>query len=240
MWNVRPIELRKQSVLIRELTIGEAMQIAKIPQSMTEARLTSFIGFVCDDDAIAHKMTAQERYYVFLHYLSLAQNDYVFNVDDDTLFLTTNPKDVPDTAVIDGITVSHLTGRQVMVLEGKCENAYEWLAGQMACQLTGDIGTLLGVDGMMWVDMPDDEQSIGEMVDERFEQIQNLPQSQFEKLAQVYFVGCDELAHCVRLGVDNDGLTLLSDGGDAMQAVRFRPDVCFTDITEHLSQYLAQ
>lgn len=45
MWNAHPIEFKNQRIILRELTIGQAIEIAKIPQSMNEARLTSLYRF---------------------------------------------------------------------------------------------------------------------------------------------------------------------------------------------------
>lgn len=240
MWNASPITLRKNSVFLHELTIGQAMQIAKIPQSMNEARLSSFIGFVCHDDSLALDLTAQERYFILLNYLSLAQNDYVLNLEDGAFFINKNPKESPDKVSIDGLNVTHLSGRMAMVLEKKCENIYEWLVGQMACQISGDVGALLGFEDMIWENLPDDEYAIDEWVGQRFEQVENLSQSQFERLAEVYFLGCDKLSHCVKLGMDNEGLTLLSVGGETEQVARFCPDVCFGPTAERLGEYLAE
>lgn len=231
MWNISPIKLRHDSLFIRELTIGEAMEIAKIPESMNEARLTSFIGFVSGDDTLSARLTAQERYYILLNYLAIAKNDYVLNLDDDVFFMDNT--DAPDSVVIDGITVHQLMGDKAVALESLCENIYDWLAGQMACQLAGDIGAYLGVDDMVWGKLVDDDE-----ISRRFEVIQSLSASQFERLATLHFEGCEALAHCVKLGMDNEGLTLLSVGGAAEQVARFCPHVCFGPIAERLSQYL--
>lgn len=235
MWNASPVKLRNKSVFLRELTIGQAIEIAKIPESMNEARLTSFIGFVCDEDAFG--LTVQERYFILLNYLTMAQNDYVLNIDDDRYFLPVLTAD--DEVSVDGLVVRQMTGRQAMVLETKCENIFEWLCGQMACQLVGEVGAYVGVDETSWEALPDEEYGIDEMVAKRFEWIHNLTQEQFDKLAAVYFAGVDKLAHLVQIGFDNQGLTLLSVGGDVVEAARFCPDVCFTESAERLSSYLA-
>ncbi len=236
MWNAHPIEFKNQRIILRELTIGQAIEIAKIPQSMNEARLTSFIGFVCGDSDLALSLTAQERYVILLTYLSLADNDYVVNLEHDDYF--TKPLHQPDPVIIDGISIHHLTGQMAMALEQKCENIYDWLTGQMACQMSGDLGALIGVRDMVWgrIDVSD----LDDQIQQRFIELGNLTQTQFEGLVACYTQGAEKLKHGVVLGLDNDGIILLPTGGDGQQAARFCADGCFESTVQLFEPYLAQ
>ncbi len=243
MFNSIPIQLRHEQIYLKELLVGQIMEMAKIPQQLNELRINSFLAYTCQDDSIAMRLTVQERYYILLNYLAISNNDYMINTDVSEFFI--KAKNAPDMASMNGIYTSQLLGSHVTLLQSKCENVYEWLAGKIACQLSGDLTHFFGDEQnpVIWEHLPTDNQDTLENVfRSRFEMINTMPSSLFEKLTDVYYQGCEQLRHLVDISVDNDGITLLGNsenqGGGDMNIARFRTDTVLPDICKRLSQLL--
>lgn len=224
MLNATPLTLRNESVYLKELTIGEVIEIAKIPEEMNELRINAFLSYVCDDKSIAYRLTVQERYYILLNYLTVSQSNYMDSLD--VLPFLMEKKQADDFVFYDGIYIKSIYGNEVSALQKKCENAYEWLAGQMVFGIYGDVGRLFNCDDpMIWHDSHlMDDNRLDDELKNRFDFINNLTDSQFNLLYDLYQKGQEDLSHFVELGLDNDGITLLGkEGSGAYQVGRFRP-----------------
>lgn len=241
MFNAIAIALRNQEIFLKELTIGQIVQIAKIPQAMNELRLNAFIGYVCQDETLANQLTVQERYYILLNYLSISQNDYMMNEDVSNYFI--QAKTAPDVVTIGNIHVQQLFGNHVTELQTRCENIYDWLAGQMACQLHGDMTEFFGdeTNPVVWEKMP----VAGEIItvfQKRFEMIESLTDSQFQALSDVFYQGCDKLKHLLDISLDNEGITILGNseqqGGGDLIIARFRTLSVLSDIAKRISELI--
>lgn len=246
MFNSLPIQLRNEQIYLKELQIGQIIEIAKIPQSMNELRINSFLAYTCQDDTIAMRLTVQERYFILLNYLAISNNDYMINVDVSDFLIQS--KNAPDVVSINNIYIGQLLGSHATLLQNKCENIYEWLAGKMACQLSGDLTYFFGNEQnpVIWEILPTDNQDTLESVfRSRFEMINTLTDSLFSQLTDVYYQGCEQLRHLVDISVDNDGITLLGNsenqqGGGDIHIARFRPTTTLSDIAKRLSQLIAE
>lgn len=251
MFNAQPIQLlNDRQVFITENTIGNTMKIAKIPERLNEARLSSFISFVTGDNELAGQLTVQERYYILLNYLALTGSNYSANGDYSEFYIhhtdSETPTQTPNSVEIDNINITHLYGNQAMLLEQTCENVYEWLAGQIAMQCYGDIGALFGKTGenaIIWekIETTDSDQ-LSQILQKRFEQIEQLTDFEFQQLAVIHETGCNQLAHLVDPTIDNHGIILFSQekktGDGANRAARFRPLSYLPNIVKQLAQYI--
>lgn len=223
------LELLNTSVLMPDLTIGQAIDIATIQQKYNERRLSALIGHITDNPSLAGSLTVQERYYFLLNHRDLSNHNYTGDaggVDSTRFVVETLISEIPDSYVVGEITVQHLRGAHACVIEGLCENVFDWLCGQMACQLYGNLASTIGgdIEGFDWDQLPLDatENAIGKIVKERFELIGALNINQFNDLVHAFNLGNIQLAHLVELSCDMDGLTLLEQGGDqAGQPSRF-------------------
>lgn len=246
MWNAIPIQLRNQQVYLKELTIGEIMQIAKIPQEMNELRINSFIGFVCEDNFLAQKLTVQERYCILLNYLALSNNDYMLDTDTSEYFIQNNlteNREYPEFIQLEGVYVHCLYGNQVSLLQQKCENVYDWLCGCLALQLSGDLTAIFNSETPVIWDKADttNEQQLDNILQQRFKQIENLTDSQFQRFTEIYYQGCDKLRHLVDISLDNDGITLIKQGGDGdNHFARFHPLALVSDIAKQLAECITK
>lgn len=235
MWNISPIALRNTSLFIRELTIAEIMQIAKIPYEQNEMRINSFINYVTDNNEMAFSLTVQERYFILLNYLALSESTYSDNTDNTRYFLP--PRDeVPEFIQIDEVYVSHLYGSHATALQSQCENAFEWLCGEIALQMYGDLTPYFyssdkinesDPERIVWEKVEsNDLVALAKIINERFEQLQRLTDPQFDTLTDVFYRGCDVLMHLLDTsGLDNDGITVLAPAEEngTLDAARFRP-----------------
>ena len=221
------IQLLNESVSLPDLSIGDAIEIAQIPSEFNEKRLSALIGHLSGNAELAGRLTAQERYYILLNHQATTSHKY--NADEaganDEYMITTIQSDVPSEAQVGELIVNHLRGAHVVVLEGICENVADWLIGQMACQLSGNLASAIGGDDVVWEPIPPTmtDSEINAVVQERFSFISSLSATgKFNDLVETYSNGAHQLTHFVRLGSDNKGLTVIKTGGDgAIEPSRF-------------------
>ena len=214
------VQLLETNVLLPDLQIGQAMDIAKIPVAFNEKRLSAMISHLTGNPSLAGKLTAQERYFVLLNHQAISQSQHIGDSDIDGYALPTIQSDVPKCHQVGDMYVNHLLGAHVVVLEGICENVYDWIVGQMACQLSGDISSVIGgdsSDNLKWdvIDAGMTENEINEAIQGRIKFIETLSANDdFNILHDAYSIGVDALSHFLILGCENKGLTVISQGGD--------------------------
>jgi hypothetical protein len=214
------LQLLQGNLSLPDLTIGQAIDIAHIPQEFNEKRLSAMITHLSGDADLAGRISAQERYYILLSHQAVTQHRYNDdNIIEDYLIETVQ-SDVPASYQVGDMVVQHLLGAHVVVLEGVCENVYEWLCGQMACQLTGDLSCLIGGEdaAMNWQHLPATmtDAELNQAIQERVRLIGELTTDQFNDLVSGYNAGVVQLAHFVALGSENKGLTIIKQGGDGI------------------------
>lgn len=211
------IELLNQSVSLPDLTIGQAIDIVQIPQAMNEQRLSAFIAHLTGDTALAGTLTVQERYYILLSHQAISYNRYSAESNIDDFLLETVQADVPASMQVGDIHISHLLGAHVCVLEGVCENVYDWLTGQVACQVSGDLCSIIGGtdEALNWTALPSSmtEAELNAAIQARIVMISALSVDSFNELLDAYNIGVSQLNHFVVLGCENEGLNLITQGG---------------------------
>ncbi len=213
------VQLLETSLLLPDLSIGQAMDIAKIPSEFNEKRLSAMITHLSDDPSLAGKLTAQERYFILLSHQAIAESAHSDSNNIDDYLIPSVQSEVPKQHQIGDMYVNHLLGAHVVVLEALCENVFDWIVGQMACQLSGDISSIIGGDSddLKWdvlgAGLSDNE--LNAAIQERSEIIRKLgANGNFNGLYDAYSMGVDVLTHFLVLGCENKGLTVISQGGD--------------------------
>lgn len=215
------INLLHTAVALPDLQIDQAMDIAEIPQSFNEKRLSAFISHLSGDPALAGKLTAQERYYYLLNHQAVAKNNFSDNSHLDEHVIDTIESEVPEHQQVGDMLIHHLRGAHACVLEGICENAYDWVRGRMACQISGDLTSVIGgdADTATWDALPASmtDAALNDVIQERVGFLAALSVDNFNLLFDAYYSGDQALAHFVVLGCDNNGLTVMNQvkkGGD--------------------------
>ena len=214
--SMNTVSLLHDTVQLNDITFNQAIDIAKsFPQARNEARIGALIGHVTGDSQLARRLTASERYYFLLRHQDATQNGYTekrFNIDDYVMPNTVQ-SDVPDSVPInDDLHIGHLYGAHVQVLEQKCENAADWMNGQIICQMYGNISSLLGGDEeVYWEKIPASasDAEINEAIEERLPFLsERSANSEYNDLAQVFSEKVLQLDHFVNLTVHTDGLVV--------------------------------
>lgn len=237
MWNPIALSLRHEQVTPKEIEIGQAIAIGDIPQDAYELRLTAFLAAVLQDPALPLRLTVQERYYILLNCLVISNSDYVMAAGDISEFLLPTTT-APDTTQVETIYIQQLRGHHADFLQSNCENVYDWIAGQMAMQLYGDMTEYLSdtkEQGILWSQLTTENPGeLSAAFADRFKQINSITESKFERLYAVFCAGADNLAHLVDISVDKDGIILNSTGGDDDRAARFRAVQSLSGATQRI------
>ena len=220
------LDLLTQSVPMTELTIEQALDIAKIPQQYNEKRISAMISHVTENSELAGLMTVQERYYFLINHQSISNNDYSHNTGIDKYLIDLPADKVPDSVQVGQAAISQLYGAHAGVLEVLCENVADWVMGKMACQLSGDLSFYVGGDiDMTWEPLPPtlSAQALNEAIQLRFAQINALSATQFNDLADGFSDGLSQLDHFLILDCDDAGITVIPQdaGGAEVMPARF-------------------
>lgn len=240
------LNLLTQSVPMNELTIEQALDIAKIPQQYNEKRISAMISHVTENSELASLMTVQERYYFLINHQSISDNDYSHNMNIDRYLISVPAADsVPSSVQVGQASVSQLYGAHAGVLEVLCENVADWVMGKMACQLSGDLSFYVGGDAdMTWEPLPPtlSEQALNEAIQLRFAQINALTTTQFNDLADGFNDGLAQLDHFLILDCDDDGITVIpqDEGGAEVVPARFLALAHLQGLAARLAERLAE
>lgn len=211
------LRTKRIAVRLRELKLGEAIAICKLPADRLELTVSEFLRHVADgaerptDRHITDPRlwTVGERTRVVCHYLSHTSDGGMdFEVGDGGRLshYVELAQDLPAETVkvgqVGGVDVSiwPLLGIQAEMLERLCKSRGDWVIGMMACQ----VGTH---------PLPD-LTAIGELaalqaVSDRIDAVKTMPESAFEELVAAYARGQAALQHFFVIGHDDQGLVCL-------------------------------
>lgn len=214
----QPIKTRRICVRLKELTIGQAIALCKLPADRHELMTTEFLRQVAanaeaptlDYVTDPRLWTVQERARMVCHYLAQVSDDgpdfavgagkltdYLDFTSDIVMNGRCSDPDMP------GWSFGPLLGGHVELLERSCTTRGEWLIGSIACQAvpTDRADDLLS--------LPDIEQ-LAEL-DRRIAAIKDLPESEFEALLMAYDNATGvSLHHFLHVAFDGDGVVFES------------------------------
>lgn len=235
MLNFPRIELGERMVHLRELKMGEALELARMPELLLEARLTKFLSAILEDAALALSLSVQERYFLLMQYLSVQDGSpLTTNANFNKYLLIPSQREPWQQSIVsDGLTVNHLTGNQAEILETLCEDVADWVLGAMAfqCELTG-------VD---WPTLPKNNPKNSELslvMRDRIAILESMDQSIFNNLYEHYLFSCDRLSRFIKTGFDAKGVIVLG-GADVDAPARFRASTSLIGIIDRLGRCLA-
>ncbi len=252
------LELLKSKIPLHDLTIGQAMDIAKIPPIYNEKRISALITHIVDDSDLASYLTVQERYYILLNHLSLSNNKYIDVDSDYSEFFIGNKGKIKHNEKIElqqELFINHLLGSHIEVIEMQAEeNTFDYIAGAMACQLSGNLAKVLQFDNdieqwqwqtldVKFLEKSNSEQ-LTDILIERFRLIENLDSYQFNLLCDAYYLGVEQLQHFVEPYFFYDGIALLSQdeqgGAGEKMPVRFHSLTFLRGTAGHIAEYVVK
>lgn len=232
----QPIKTRRVCVRLKELTIGQAIALCKLPSERHELMTTEFLRFAAADAQAPaagyvtdpRLWTVQERARLVCHYLAQVADDGPdFAVGQGTLTSYLDfTHDIADVSRVTdvaapGWSFGPLLGGHAELLERSCRSRGDWLIGAMACQCERE-GEELGVP---LLDLPDIDQLAA--LSRRTDAIKALPESEFELLLAAFDGACmGPLRHFLDVGFDADGVVFEAKAGSGLAPARFLADSC--------------
>lgn len=211
----QPLRTKRVCVRPRELTLGQATAILKMPGTRYELLTTEFLRAAASDATAPTQghvtdprlWTVQERALLVCHYLSQVSDsgpdieigngklsDYVVFAND----LKTHGVDVGEVAG-KARHIIPLLGAHAEVLERLCKTRGDWLVGAMACQVTD-------------ADTPPLDLNAGDVelmteVDARMDAIRALPESEFDAMLGAWSMAlAGELRQFFAVNFDDGGV----------------------------------
>lgn len=225
------LSVGKDHYQLRELTFGQSIKVAKIPEHCNEQRLSAFLAAALDDQSLALTLPVQLRYWLLLQYLSAQSGTLVDAHTDYAPYLVVGQEEWVEELSLDGLTVRQLSGLQAEVIDSACEDVADRVLAAMAFQL-------VSYQGFDPLPQQPTQQNLWKVVLQRAEILRNLPESEFDALFDRYQAHCTQMATLLRTGFDNTGVVIF--GGAANQAARFRPATAFGFVTTQLAEHFIE
>lgn len=220
------VELGSKSVQLREVKIGEALKVARIPESKNERRLSLFLASILDDDQLPLNLSVQERYFLLMEYLDASKETRIGVDFDFSKYRLNQSEKWIDEIVIGDLTVKHLTGEQAELLESVSEDLADWFIGTMLIRIE--------YKGLVEIKSTDSRANQLKALSERIKVFESMNQSEADILTQNYLIACEQMAFHLRTGVDRMGITILANGGTDDAPARFRAASAFGWIAKQL------
>lgn len=222
------------NITLNEITVGEALSLAKLDQLKRERQLSSFLSYALKNNELPYTMATQQRYFCLLNYLNSQKNNDLamdVNVND---YINAEGKEWKDSVTVGDLSVRQLNGCEIEALEIIAEDIGDWVLGAMALQIT------LG-DELPYIQPLTDRILAGNVIKSRYELLLSFGQDRINSLYSQYQQAEDELSSLVTIGYDNEGIVLFeTNGGRDSEPARFQCDSSVTGFTKQLFSALAE
>lgn len=253
MINITPVRTRRLSVRMRELAIGDAIELLALHPERHQAATTEFLrmaisevakpgpGYVTDPLA----MTFQERTFLVCHYLATVSEEGNFAVGDTAHYSNylmvgrdypaESPLHIGRIADADWtlhpLLGAHGEAIERLQMEKPLKARFHWVAGAMAAQLRKREDNA-----------PDPVTSHAEFLDwlrSRMAWIAKLAESDFAELLAAHSTGNRMQAHFFAIDFDREGVLCTGVVPDSLGAevppARFQPSSCASAVAVGLS-----
>lgn len=203
------IRARRFTIRMRELTIGQSLELAARPAHLEQANTTAFLSHVVRDPALdPARWRVGERTLAVAHYLAcvLDDPDFAIGVARYSDYLVPESEPVPDSVDLGEVLgevwrMRHLDGRTAEAIERLEIHSLTgrglWVAGMMAGQLYRD-----------GEDAPESmtDGALDEWLAARVTALTALPESEFEALLLAFHAGRERLTHLFRIDAGDTGI----------------------------------
>ncbi len=239
------------SVQLKPLTIGQSLQIAKMPAAMEQAETTAFLKAAIEEGegvTDSAKWTVQERMLVVCHYLAATSDEGAdFSVGDGHYsdYLDLSADHAPELTAVGEVAGDKW---QIRPLMGAYADSLERLAGTVqdaeGNTLTGRAHWLIGAMAAMLLregeepPAPDAvEGAIDEWLTERIRVFLNFPEPDFAELIAIWAKGRVLTAHLFSIEFTEKGIVAMPKEGAAedLPPARFPVNACLSDFAKALA-----
>jgi hypothetical protein len=243
-----PLRTRRLSVRLRELEVGQSIELLSMPPELLEGGTTEFLRYaaVADKPTPAHvtdprMMTVQERMHLCAHYLAhVSESGADFEIGDGRYSQFVMPgndwdgRPAPITLDKRKGSLWPLFGWQAEVLEKICQNRGQWQLSALACQIIMEGESLPDGTGIS------DADAI-EWVTKRRDAAKRMTESEYKQLFIAAAAAETKIAHFFHIGFQDDGVIALPTpeaikeaGAKEIAPARFPFDACVSDFTRQL------
>lgn len=242
------LRTRRLAVQLKELSIGDSIALAGMPEHLEQAECTAFLRYAIDTvqngPSDPAEWTAQERMLAVGHYLaSILDDGPNFALGDDSHYLDylDSEHDIGTMTPIfvgelggDRWLIRHITGVMAESIE-RLSAEFEginpqshWLFGAMAAQLIRE--------GEDFPEMTDSG-LFDEWLENRIHVLLSFPSSDFEQLLFYFYAGREKLYHLFSIDFSEDGGLLANAKGGAgdLPPARFPVRKCVSVIAQSMA-----
>jgi hypothetical protein len=246
MINIPVLKVRRLTVRLRELSIGQAVSLAQIPAHRHEALTTEFLKAAIESSSVENPedWTVEERMMAVGHYLASTNDagpDFAVGEGSYSDYLDVRPP-VMGLAPDMTLDLGELEGDRWRLrhLTGAHAEAIERLAGE----LPGIAGRLHWIIGGMAAQLLRAEESQDERLEdaellERMRVFAGFPESGFVRLLVMYNDGRQKIANIFTTEFSDEGIVALPKKGargDTLPPARFHGRSCLSAFAQALAR----
>lgn len=259
-----PFRSKRLTVELRELTIGQAMELCARPPHLHESAISAMLRHVViKPEGVAYGQvtdtrlwTVQERGAVAAHYLAHVSGMADFAIGDKATYSDYLTADRQEVATIelgdiggDQWTLHPLLGFQaeaierVIDMERMVGKRNGWMIGAMAFQMLrgeaaeAEFSAECKLPAIPLQDLNDFE--LDEWLVHRVETLKGLPESVFAQMLSQYLYGNDQAQHLLRMAFADDGIVFVAARDEEGKEVPGLPSARFP-VSDMLSPGTAQ
>jgi hypothetical protein len=228
----RPLETKRLSVQLRELTIQQAVELAAIPVHKHEAAVSALLGHIVKSAAGEHRepgrWTVQERMLVVAHYIActtegagnfaIGQSGQFLDYLDEAVDAAPASAEAGE-ACGDLWRVRQVSGDEARVMEGLCSSRFDWVAADMAARMEEP-----GGEAETRPDATVNPGQFAQWLHDRVTLFKAMPETDFEAMFTAYRRGLVELHHLFWVELADEGYVALprKGGGASAAPARFQ------------------
>lgn len=220
MQSLQPIFMNGTAFNITELNLGQAIEIAKIPQNQHERKISAILTAILGGEIDPYELTLQERHYLLMQYVARHDESFGYGID----FSDFEKDALPSEAVeVNGYTFRHLNGYECEALEQYAKNYMDWVLGSIALQISGN-------DLMEILPAKDIKYALN-LISSRVGQLYAMDLDTAEIIFNSYYEAMDSLNHLLDYGYDEFGVVVIGKPSFDTEGLRVDNSVRFCEAT---------
>ncbi len=242
------LRTKRLTIQLKEMSIGDALYLMKLPEKDHEAATTEFLSRVISQaESVGGQitdpamMTIQERGYLVAHYLAHALDTPDFQIGDGRFsnYILDGASEPPAVVELgnfndDNWLYRPLIGRHAESIErliswDRIKPGLEgWLVGAMAASLTTEAAKEPDIQHL-----PDE--NLDALIQSKYELICAMPETDFHVLVSLFFHAVNSCHHLLKLSIGAEGFTFENvSGGAGLPPARFPVNTAISTETSNI------